>query len=144
MSILRSSSSLMMKLGQNTPMIFCRYLFWKVSSLWMIRATPCRCWLSFLLYHSMVSPVANCCFPAPRRLILYWCISWRICTSLLILYSVLTFQHPMLVIVLGIRRSAFGVKTSLWVWSPSFINPVACSLLLSPTTWCSFLSFQFP
>ena len=32
-SVLRSSSSLVMVLGQNTPKIFRRHLFWKVSSL---------------------------------------------------------------------------------------------------------------
>ena len=32
-SMLRSSSSLVMVLGQNTPRIFRRHLFWKVSSL---------------------------------------------------------------------------------------------------------------
>ena len=33
-SVLRCSSSLVMVLGQNTPMIFRRHLFWKVSSLY--------------------------------------------------------------------------------------------------------------
>ena len=38
----------------------------------------------------------------------------------------------MLIKVLGVRRSAIGVKTSLRVWSPSFINPVACTASLLP------------
>ena len=38
----------------------------------------------------------------------------------------------MLIKVLGVRRSAIGVKTSLRVWSPSFISPVACTASLLP------------
>ena len=90
-----------------------------------------KIWCLLLLAVVFPAPV-HLASMIPRRLILNWCISWRTCASLPVWYSVLTFQHPMLIKVLGVRRSAVEVKTSLRVWSPSFINPVACSASLLP------------
>ena len=90
----------------------------------------------------MVSPVARVVFPVPvhlasvmpRRLSLYCFISCMTCASLPVWNKVLTFQHPTLMVVFGVRRStvAVGVKTSFWVWSPSVISSVYCSASLPP------------
>ena len=51
----------------------------------------------------------------------------------------------MLIKVLGVRKSAIGVKASLRVWFPSFITPVACSAsLLPPGAVFSLVSVSVP
>ena len=88
-----------------------------------MRATPCRCRLSFRPENKIVSPPCVFCEPnpvhlhslIPRMWSLASFISLVICASLPVLNIVLTFQKPILVFVLVLRAPSLTATASCWL-----------------------------
>ena len=96
-------------------------------------ATPSWCWLSSLPLYNTVSPVLVLYLPEPVHLL---SLIPRMCRLYLLIspvsYIVLTFQNPILVLVLVLKTSIFLSLVSLWLSPLTFIR-VSCDDSGSPS-----------